>query len=81
MQAAKAGEPAREDRLVTKGIPALCNQEAWLPNSAPSPMITEERKAAYVGLTLLRRGGWHDACSLWADAESLPTGSGVGRLG
>jgi hypothetical protein len=28
LQAAKAGEPAREDRLVTKGIPALCDQEA-----------------------------------------------------
>jgi hypothetical protein len=28
LQAAKAGEPTREDRLVTKGIPALCDQEA-----------------------------------------------------
>ena len=56
-QASKAGEAARADKLATKGIPALWDQVAWLPYSAPSPRITDERKAACVGLTWFRRGG------------------------
>ena len=56
-QASKAGDAASADRLATKGMPALWDQVAWLPYSAPSPMITDERKAACVGLTWFRRGG------------------------
>jgi hypothetical protein len=59
-QDAKAGEFARLDRLVAKGMPAG-DRAARCPdstgNTAPGPRMTEERKAVCVGFARFLRGG------------------------
>ena len=72
--ALNAGEAARAGRLVMKGMPWLADQVAWLPNSAPRPMMTAARKASWAGLEELRwRGGIcglrRDLVLILADSE------------